>query len=408
MHAIAHRVARTHIAAMTREACIIAVGEFGGDRCLLKNRDRNYTPELRLYHEVRNGVETLYVRDEVTGWAEGLNEHGIGIVNAALMVGHDEAEKKLVKTVGKKSKDGDRILKALEQDNLEDAAEVARTHKGGVKGHTLVSDSNASISIEMTSAHDPIIRKLRNGNLYVRTNHGVSHPDAGYTDGEDYISSKTRRDQAIKILKGVERPQDIGPAVYGERKGEGSDPNNMVRDTDNMRTTSQMILDLTTKTMYLYLIPGKVEYLGYKNNLPKGYKPKIRYKVFEYTKLDTNGEFSIDPVRRKQAHEGGLRPLQEPAFNLREVAKHLILLEDHLLHADRRCPDCIWKHLLTAEAFADEADTLDGANPAPPTLAADVRGLGVLLRDGVDMARVGQRARAIRKALVPIIAMGKV
>ena len=409
MHTLTHRVAHAHIASMTREACIVAVGEFGGSRCLLKNRDRNYTPELRLHHEVRNGVEILYVRDEVTGWAEGINEHGIGVVNAALMVGHDEAEKKLVKTVGKKSKDGDRILRALEKDNLDDAAEVARTYKGGVKGHTIVSDPKTSVSIEMTSEHNPVIRSLRNGDLYVRTNHGISHPDAGYTDGDDYVSSKTRRDQASRVLKGVEKPQDIAPAVYGKRKGDKKDPNNMVRDTDNMRTTSQMVLDLTTKLLYLYLIPGKVDYLGYKNDLPKGYKPKIRYKVFEYTKLDKDGDFDVEPVRSKKAHDGGLLPLQDPAFNLREVAKHLILLEDHLLHVDRRCPDCIWKHLLTAEAFADEADTLDGGvNPAPANLAASVRAIGEALRAGVDMTTVGQRARAIRKALVPTIATGRV
>lgn len=405
MFAFTHRVARAHIASMTREACIIAVGDFGGDRCLLKNRDRNYTPELRLYHEVRNGVEILYVRDEVTGWAEGLNEHGIGIVNAALMVGHDEAEKKLVKTVGKKSKDGDRILKALEESDVEAAAEVASTYKGGVKGHTLVSNPDQSISIEMTSKHDSIVRKLRNGNLYVRTNHGVSHPDAGYTDGDDYISSKSRQQQAIKALRNVSRPRDIGPAVYGQRKGEAADPNNMVRNTDNMRTTSQMVLDLTTRIMYLYLIPGQVEYLGYKRNLPKGYEPKIRYKVYEYTDLDGDGDFDI--LRRKKA-SGGLLPLQDPAFNLREVAKHLILLEDHLLHADRRCQDCIWKHLLTAEAFSDEASTLDGDNPAPANLSASVRALGDALRSGVDMAVVGQRARTIRKAIVPTIAAGRV
>ena len=65
--ALAIRVAQRRIASLTREACIIAVGDFGGDRCLFKNRDRNYTPELRVYHEVRNGVEVLYVKDEVTG-----------------------------------------------------------------------------------------------------------------------------------------------------------------------------------------------------------------------------------------------------------------------------------------------------------------------------------------------------
>jgi hypothetical protein len=179
----------------------------------------------------------------------------------------------------------------------------------------------------------------------------------------------------------------------------------MVRDTDNMVSTSQVVMDLTARVFHLYIIPGKVEYLGYVDDLPKGYKPKLKLKIYEYTDLDGDGKFDV--IRRKKAH-GGLLPLQEPAFNLREVTKHLILLEDHLLHVDRRCPDCIWKHLLTAEAFADEADTLDGDNPAPPTLSADIRALGVALRDGTDLAVVGQRARAIRKALVPTVARGKV
>lgn len=53
-----------------------------------------------------------------------------------------------------------------------------------------------------------------------------------------------------------------------------------------------------------------------------------------------------------------LLPLRDPFFALRECAKHLCLLEDHLVHEDRRCPDCIGKHCLTAEAFADEATQL--------------------------------------------------
>ena len=71
---------------MDRQACIIAAGEWGGHRALLKNRDRNYTPQLTLVHEIRAGVEVAYVRDEVTGWCEGLNARGLGVVNAALAV----------------------------------------------------------------------------------------------------------------------------------------------------------------------------------------------------------------------------------------------------------------------------------------------------------------------------------
>jgi len=57
----------------------------------------------------------------------------------------------------------------------------------------------------------------------------------------------------------------------------------MVRDTDNMTTTSQLVLDLTDKVVYLYLLPKKVKYLGYENKLPAGHKAKIRVKVLEYT-----------------------------------------------------------------------------------------------------------------------------
>ena len=74
----------------SKTTCIISVGEWGGKKCLFKNRDRNYTPEVRIYHKLIDGVEVLYMKDEVTGWCEGLNEYGIGIVNAALSVKADE------------------------------------------------------------------------------------------------------------------------------------------------------------------------------------------------------------------------------------------------------------------------------------------------------------------------------
>lgn len=43
---------------------------------------------------------------------------------------------------------------------------------------------------------------------------------------------------------------------------------------------------------------------------------------------------------------------------MREILKQMILLEDHLFHAKKRCPDCIKKHALTIEALAEECVTL--------------------------------------------------
>lgn len=52
-------------------------------------------------------------------------------------------------------------------------------------------------------------------------------------------------------------------------------------------------------------------------------------------------------------------PIMDPAHNYREISKQLLLLEDHLFHPKKDCPDCIRKHLLTSEALAEEAVTLD-------------------------------------------------
>ena len=53
-------------------------------------------------------------------------------------------------------------------------------------------------------------------------------------------------------------------------------------------------------------------------------------------------------------------------FNVHQVIQQLILLEDHLFHQHRQCFDCIFKHLTTASAFANEAHSLTrGADWAP-------------------------------------------
>lgn len=57
-----------------------------------------------------------------------------------------------------------------------------------------------------------------------------------------------------------------------------------------------------------------------------------------------------------------LLPIMDPKFNLREICKQCILLEDHLSHNEKRCFDCCVKHFLTIEALAEEAITLDNTN----------------------------------------------
>jgi hypothetical protein len=297
------RVASAYMRSKT--ACIISVGEWGGKKCLFKNRDRNYTPQVRIYHKLIDGVEVLYMKDELTGWCEGLNEYGIGIVNSALSVKADEKAGKAGKgksddaTIRNTLRDGRRILKGLACKTLEDAIAAVKSHKGGLKGHTFLADPDETYSLEATwRGHDYHQRKLPQSRKHVRTNHGQFHQDAGYTEdnGEDYLSSLARRDQAMKLLRGVETPDQVAPSIYGKRRDDPSDPLNMVKLTDGMRTNTQVVMNLSDGEMLFYLVPNQVEFLGYKNDLPKKRKPKLTLKVQQYTDLDGDGQFEVEDI----------------------------------------------------------------------------------------------------------------
>lgn len=51
-------------------------------------------------------------------------------------------------------------------------------------------------------------------------------------------------------------------------------------------------------------------------------------------------------------------PVSDPAYNMREMAKQSVLLEEHLTVPAKFCPDCCVKHLLHLTGLADEAIAL--------------------------------------------------
>lgn len=52
-------------------------------------------------------------------------------------------------------------------------------------------------------------------------------------------------------------------------------------------------------------------------------------------------------------------PVNDPFFNLKEIVKQMVLLEDHLFHEQKRCRECITKHFITIIGLAEEGLTLD-------------------------------------------------
>ncbi len=263
--------------------CIIVSKEINDKFILAKNRDRAYNPKLEVVHTIIDGVEVAYLHDMITDWSEGMNEFGIGVVNSALLVGHDEAEHKIIKKGGKPGPDGDKMRNIIKQPTLKDALKAALTYKGksgmSLKGHTFVSSPKQLISIETTSKHKPEVKLQNTESPVVRTNHGYMFTDAGYTHGQKYMSSKMRKISAEKSVDKVEDWKEIATAMRKEFFPKNSSLN-MRRDTKEMWTSSQTVLNLTDKIIQINYFDSKVEeFAGIRTELPEGYTPKIKIEI---------------------------------------------------------------------------------------------------------------------------------
>ena len=96
--------------------------------------------------------------------------------------------------------------------------------------------------------------------------------------------------------------------------------------------------------------------------------------------------------------------ISDPRYNIREITKQMILLEQHLMEKGKYCPDCISKHLLTIEALAEEGENLDAKqewNKMFAYIAQSAKAWSAAFATGVQPFQIGQCVRSIRKQLAP-------
>ena len=85
-----------------------------------------------------------------------------------------------------------------------------------------------------------------------------------------------------------------------------------------------------------------------------------KHKKYKKTKRVKYSIFNPKPSKKsKKTKKHKLYPIMETRFNIREIAKQMILLEQHLANPKLRCPDCILKHSYTIEGLIDESVCLD-------------------------------------------------
>ena len=95
------------------------------------------------------------------------------------------------------------------------------------------------------------------------------------------------------------------PEFYNHRQDKGP-KYDLVRAQNKLWTSSQLIMNLNTKEMILYLIPDAVTFLGIENKLPRNYSPTIKFTIRKYEK-SPDGKHDTYVTTDKQAKIDALR-----------------------------------------------------------------------------------------------------
>ncbi len=256
------------------------------DILLAKNRDRTYNPSIKIVRELINGTEVLYMYDIDTDYSEGMNEHGIGIVNTTLQGKEDEKAIKITHKHKKLSADGHKIRTALQYKNVNDVVKSLDLFKRGLGGHTTIAHKGGFVSIEKIRMGKPKLTHLSKNDVIVRTNHGILYPDQGYQTGTDRESSVSRAYYANMEAKQANDPESL---LSHMRKHHGL-PGYLEPYRTNYKvwTSSQILLNLSKLEM-IFVIDENTKFIGIEDRLPTGKKPKIKLKIFN---LDTEYKIS--------------------------------------------------------------------------------------------------------------------
>lgn len=262
--------------------CIVAAKYFNGIGWVaVKNRDRNYIPEISFKRTTANGVEIMLFWDDITKYCEGINSGGVGVLSASLMVKDDEKE--ITIRTKKPSKDGIKLKRALQYPNVKAVAKSLINDK--LPGNTLIFDRETCYLLEgcwkpggyKSKKYDYVIKEIPKDRIIVRTNHGIWLPWAGYQrkSGErnqtmSRISSESRFDIAEHVLPFANSPTELLDLLAGTYI---DNPQlNSLRTTHKqkqMRTTSQIMIIPSEWTLFMRPIQSHISFNFWKFNNPK-------------------------------------------------------------------------------------------------------------------------------------------
>ena len=284
--------------------CVVVAKHLPGYGWVIgKNRDRNYKPTISIKQSNRNGVQRLYIHDDKTRYTEGLNEHGVAIVSASVMVKKDEKEGTAAAGSDDQSErtyyapDGYRIRTALFKRTAKSALNSLISMQ--IPGNTIIADGKDCYVLEgaFEDYHGPNkkyhyrFKKLKKTDAICRTNHGIELPWAGYQQNKNNSHEKASRQSSekrmkcvVKQLDKIETPEDMLQVLSSRPE---KDPQmNPIRLDDRrkaMKTTGQLLMIPQERTLHYRPTYSDITLTNY-NKLNSG-KNKTFFEVLSSRKL---------------------------------------------------------------------------------------------------------------------------
>lgn len=287
--------------------CVILYTKINDKIFLAKNRDKVYKPKINIIHEIVDGIEIAYIQDQQTGWVEGINEKGFGIVNSTININDG---KKNINSKYKKIKSS-KIFNALCEDKPKNLINnlVKKDDENIFEGNTLIYCDNKLYHLEYNINQKYTITEAKPNSVY--TNHGINMPSEGFTTGIKGLSSFMRKSiiekELKKMVNNIKYKCENNNKIYNDisnilnRDYVNIDPRfhpyrdknttlKRIKDIEKnqtiVNTTGQLILNITDKELVYYGDVNNSKKIKYINKLPSNYIPKIRVLV-HYTKKNT-------------------------------------------------------------------------------------------------------------------------
>lgn len=212
--------------------CTLAAKKLNGMFFLFKNRDLSEPAHTVVVHE-NDVVKKVLIVDE-HGHCEGLNEYGIGMIDATLkpypLVPYPDSSLY--------------AREVLNQSTIEDAISVIKRNLGSV--NTIIADAHRAYVIEKTP-YEFAITEIETGGVITNTSIVLDKRNGPHSE-ESRIASETRLNRGKQLLPMVHSMNDI-QRFLGDT--EGFPLFSICRGADSIAPTRcAFIYDLAKKTVY--------------------------------------------------------------------------------------------------------------------------------------------------------------